>query len=236
MSDIVALVSRLVSGGPDVGTKEALSGLQVELERLSVAADEDQQTSRTTPRTRGQFRGPSATIYRAGREFLKEVPGQSLPPSSLTVRDTPRSPRRAGLAEIADKPRTTSSRTDQELDELLRPLADLAARTTLVGLTDRDGARQALAPYGDTQVRFAVRQALALAQAGTVKSPIGWLVTKARQGDEAFFPPPSSLGPAPPRLPPTLARTALTPKPRLRSMPWKLLPLPPTENWLVSMP
>ena len=31
MSDIVALVSRLVSGGPDVGTKEALSGLHVEL-------------------------------------------------------------------------------------------------------------------------------------------------------------------------------------------------------------
>jgi hypothetical protein len=87
-------------------------------------------------------------------------------------------------------------------------LAELAARTALVGLTDRDGARQALAPYSDAQVRFAVHQVLAMAKAGTVKSPIGWLVTKARQGDEAFFPPVPSLGPAPPPPAPMLDQDA----------------------------
>ena len=37
LRDIVALVSRLVSGEPDVAAKEALSGFQTELERLAGA-------------------------------------------------------------------------------------------------------------------------------------------------------------------------------------------------------
>lgn len=203
MRDVVALVSRLVLGGPDLGAKEALSGFQAELERLTGVADGGPETSRTvrenTDRTADGPREP----FKKGGSFLKEVPDQSLPPFALPVRESPRLPRRSGSAGPANGPGTTLFRTDKDLNELLRPLAELAARTALVGLTDRDGARQALAPYSDAQVRFAVRQALALAQAGAVKSPIGWLVTKARQGDEAFFPPPSCLAPAP--LPPPQA-------------------------------
>jgi len=68
-------------------------------------------------------------------------------------------------------------------------------------VTDREGLRAALAPFDDLQVRHAVRLTLAMAQAGTVKSPVGWLVGKARRGDPEFFPPLSSLEPPAPPLP-----------------------------------
>ena len=208
LTDIVALVSRLVSGEPDVGAKGALSGFQAELERLADVADVGTQTSRSSRDLVDDVADCPRRSLKEGGSFLKEVPGQSLPTSLLPVRESPRPPRRVGFAGPADGPCTTSSRSDQELGELLRPLAELAARTALVGLTDRDGARQALAHYSDAQVRFAVHQVLAMAKAGTVKSPIGWLVTKARQGDEAFFPPVPSLGPSPPPPAPMLAQDA----------------------------
>lgn len=95
-------------------------------------------------------------------------------------------------------------RSVSELEELVCPLSRVAHRSNLVGVTDWTMLDRALAPYDDAQVRYAVAQTASMVKAGSVtKSPIGWLVTKARAGDEAFFPPEEVLarrqsgGPAP---------------------------------------
>jgi hypothetical protein len=61
------------------------------------------------------------------------------------------------------------------------------AVAVLVGLTDIGRRRAALGPYRDDQVLAAVNKAAGMAKAGHVRSPIGWLITKARQGDALFF-------------------------------------------------
>ena len=130
---------------------------------------------------------------------------ESLSPSLVTVREAPRTPRESRPAEVADEPATAAvSAATRNLTPFCGRSPQLAERASLVGLTDREGLRRALVPYEDRQVRFAVHQTLAMARAGSVKSPIGWLVAKARQGDEAFFPPVSSFSPAPPLLEPTV--------------------------------
>ena len=152
-------------------------------------------------------------LSREGGRIFKEDPDKTLPPSPSVTHEAPRNSRTNDLADIAEGAADANfaeppanPRNDAELDELLRPLCELAKTASLVGVTDRGGLRAALAPYDDLQVRHAVRLTLAMAQAGTVKSPIGWLVGKARRADQEFFPPASGL------QPPTPPRPVLVPE------------------------
>jgi len=197
LKDIVALVSRLVSPEQGHVVVETLSEVEARLDKLGGAVVEPPHVSRTIREIADDVAdGPRGPLREGGRS--SKDPVQNLPPSLTVVREAPRSPRRGSPAAVAIGLDRSPSRTDKDLDAVLRPLAELAERASLVGLTDRDGLRQALAPYEDAQVRCAVRQTLALARAGKVTSPIGWLVAKARQADELFFPPLSSLSPVPP--------------------------------------
>jgi hypothetical protein len=150
----------------------------------------------------------SRDLSREGERSFKDLskdPDKKLRPSISVAYEAPRNSRSDDLADVVEDAASAGiaeppahSRSDAELDELLRPVCELAKTASLVGMTDREGLRGALAPYEDLQVRHAVRLTLAMAQAGTVKSPIGWLVGKARRGDKEFFPPVSSLEPPPP--------------------------------------
>jgi len=85
------------------------------------------------------------------------------------------------------------------LEELIGPLVELADRAGLVGVTNIAEASAALAPYGVDQIRVAVAKTAAMTRSGKIKSPIGWLITKARGGDENFFPSkPPTTGATPP--------------------------------------
>jgi hypothetical protein len=197
LRDIVDLVARLVPPGQGGVTTEALSEFEARVEKLAGAVAEPPDVSRTVRDFADHVADHPRDLLREGGRSSKD-PVQTLPPSLTVVREVPRSPRRGSPADgLGGSP----SRTDQDLDAFLRPLAELAEKASLVGLTDREGLRQALAPYEDAQVRHAVRQTLALARAGKVTSPVGWLVAKARQGDDVFFPPASALRDPPPRPP-----------------------------------
>lgn len=76
----------------------------------------------------------------------------------------------------------------EEVISLVAPLQDTARRCGLVGLTDSRGLVEALSPYSQDQIRHAVRLTARLVEAGSVRSPLGWLVNKARQGDPDYFP------------------------------------------------
>jgi hypothetical protein len=212
MRDIVALVSALVSAPPAGPAAEVLSGLADDLDNLAGLADPPRGTSRTIRDFADRVADFSRDLGEKGGRVFNKDPGQNLPPSLADFRETPQRSRTTDLAELADRGGNGPGRSDEALGSLLRPLSELAERASLVGLTDREGLRQALVPYSDAQVRHAVRQTLALARAGTVKSPIGWLVTKARQADDAFFPPASSLHPAPPPPGPTVEEVVPDPE------------------------
>jgi hypothetical protein len=90
--------------------------------------------------------------------------------------------------------------------DLVGPLVALSERANLVGLTDIGRLRAALGPYRDDQVLAAVNKTAGMAKAGQVRSPIGWLITKARQADALFFPTgaspsPTAPHPSPPAVP-----------------------------------
>ena len=173
---------------------EAVPHLEEGLARLAAIADDPRRTSRTARENAEQPREVPRPISREGGRSFPEDAGQKLSPSLSLVRDGPRAPRERATSDGATaRPVGPQDRTDEHLDELLRPLCELAQRASLVGVTDRAGLRRALAPYEDGQVRYAVRQTVTMARAGLVKSPVGWLISKAHRADEEFFPPASSI-------------------------------------------
>ena len=91
------------------------------------------------------------------------------------------------------------------MEELIQPLVEAARRCGLLGITDLPGLTDALAPYDDSQVAYAVATTTRMVRHGAIKkSPLGWLVKKARQTDPDFFPvakpqpdPPTCASPQP---------------------------------------
>ena len=76
------------------------------------------------------------------------------------------------------------------MEELIQPLVEAARRCGLLGITDLPGLTDALAPYDDSQIAYAVATTTRMVRHGAIKkSPLGWLVKKARQTDPDFFPP-----------------------------------------------
>lgn len=86
------------------------------------------------------------------------------------------------------EPRPAPVVADDAVVALIAPLQEMARRCGLVGLTDSRGLVEALAPFGADQIRHAVHLTSRLTEAGTVRSPLGWLVNKARQRDPDYFP------------------------------------------------
>ena len=103
---------------------------------------------------------------------------------------------------------TARSRT--QLETLLQPLIEECSRRSLLGVTNADGASEALAPYSDEQVQQAQRLILADLRAGKgkpIQKPIGLLVKLANVGSPEYFT-------APPPTPPIVATPAASADPR----------------------
>jgi hypothetical protein len=189
--DLVGLVHRLIDlAGADAVPSEAVTELRTNVRELEqVLADGPRYTSRTIRDIADPVVSPD---QREGGRVSEVIPDQTLPPSLSVVRDVRDTAQDLADGSVADEEPVTS-RTDIELLNLVGPLVALSERANLVGLTDIGRLRSALAPYRDDQVLAAVSKTAAMAKAGQVRSPIGWLITKARQGDALFFP----TGPSP---------------------------------------
>lgn len=79
--------------------------------------------------------------------------------------------------------------TAERVDELTAPLVALADRCGLVGVTDRTGLHDALAPYPADGIRHAVSLVGRMTSAKQTHSPVGWLIAAARRGDPDLFNP-----------------------------------------------
>ena len=217
---------------------EAVPHLEEGLARLAAIAGDPRRTPRTTTKNAEEPREVPRPILRQGGRSFPEDAGQKLPPSLSLVRDGPRAPRERGnVRRAAARPVGPQDRTDEHLDELLRPLCELAQRASLVGVTDRAGLRRALAPYEDGQVRYAVRQTVTMARAGLVKSPVGWLISKAHRADEEFFPPASSIRaivPAPVAAEPEGTGPEADPEAEAVVSAWEATPGPTSTSWTAS--
>lgn len=77
----------------------------------------------------------------------------------------------------------------EQVDELTAPLVALADRCGLVGVTDRSGLHEALAPFTADGIRHAVSLVGRMTSAKQTHSPVGWLIAAARRGDPALFNP-----------------------------------------------
>jgi hypothetical protein len=207
---VLGLLERIVERNPSTHRHE-LDDIHQQVERLADAADHPRDPSRAI---RDAADRPRDTDRREGGRVLTEDPVQRLPPSleepdaRRDVRDeiVSRTPR-----NVADPPADTTgpvgerdaeeTLTDQDLDDLVSPLVQIAAQAGLVGMTNIADTRAAIRPYSTTQIRHAVAMTAAMARTGKVKSPIGWLVAKARHGDPNFFPeqpPAAAARPEPP--------------------------------------
>jgi hypothetical protein len=99
-------------------------------------------------------------------------------------------------------------RDDDELLELVAPLAAVCDELGLPGVTNLAGLREALDPFCDETVTVAVQRLACEARAG-LRTPMGKLVNTARARDRAYFSPvprrPAGSGPGTraPQLEPT---------------------------------
>lgn len=97
-------------------------------------------------------------------------------------------------ARLADggKPATAKApverRTWQQTVNLVAPLVELARTRSMPGLADRERLLRALAAYDDDQVTRAVAHIVLLVRNNIVtKSPIGWLIRVAEEGQLADY-------------------------------------------------
>jgi hypothetical protein len=211
---VLGLLERIVERNPTTQPRHELDYIHQQLERLADVADRPRDPSRTV---RDVADRPRDTDRREGGRVLTKDAVQRLPPSLEepdALRDVgdelvSRTPRNA--PDTADTPPDTTepvgercaeeTLTDQDLDDLVSPLVQIAAQAGLVGMTNIADTRAAIRPYSTTQIRYAVAMTAAMARNGKVKSPIGWLVAKARHGDPNFFPeqpPTAAARPEPP--------------------------------------
>ena len=154
------------------------------------------------PRERSaKVRKPRGTVREAAdpAETDREVlPGQEVEAFSLSRLADDRQLAEASRTEPADG-NGRRDWADEELDELVAPLAEACRRTGRTGITDRRGVLEALRPYRRRQVLAAVALVARQVRAGRSTAPFGLLVVKARDGDADYFPPePPSRGAGPP--------------------------------------
>lgn len=193
--DLIDLAHRVldVAQTDQLADTGLLEGLRSEIPGL---ADDPRSPSRMIRDVADDPRDAVPPDQREGGSIAEETPGQKLPPSlSDPIRDVSDASAMNGLAEevvachavadVADR-----QRSDEQLRGLIAPLTRLAERSNLVGLTDLESLGLALRAYNDAQVGYAVSATARMVRAGSVsKSPIGWLINKARAGDVNFFPP-----------------------------------------------
>lgn len=86
--------------------------------------------------------------------------------------------------------RERAAGSQDRLDALLAPLAELADRRGLTGIVHRDGVRTALAEYNDEQIAGAVARVIRDIESGAaIRRPFGVLVARAIDGDTTLFRP-----------------------------------------------
>ncbi len=101
--------------------------------------------------------------------------------------------RDAGSREGARCFPDTRDWTDAELDVILQPLTDLCRRSGVPGVTNREQVIAALAPYSRDAICHAERLICAQARQSSIRSPIGLLVSLAREHRHEYFSVPEAV-------------------------------------------
>lgn len=133
-------------------------------------------------------RGSAVADHRGTAISATDKEGREETSSLTSCHDTPSPSLPKAPHETA--PRNRDPDQEPRILDLLAPLIATADRLNLTPISNREPLIDVLSAYTDKQISRAVSHVDRLARDGVVRSPFGWLITKAKANDKDLFPPP----------------------------------------------